>query len=133
MGKHFLLAAIAHLAILLTLSPAANAWYIYAEWTYDLASTDPNWGDQTIGFYEGKTDCSEKGKLTTFLPTEDVNELPNVDGIKCDGCSAGVGDPPDTITKLEWFDKSSPTTWGHHSEYYLFEDIGCASDGHRPI
>jgi hypothetical protein len=131
MGNHFLLAAIAHLVILLNLSPAANAWYIYAEWTFDLAG-GPSFGDQTVGFYEGKTDCNEKGKLALFLNVEDVTELPNASGVNCDGCSSGSGDPPDTITRLEWFDKSSPTTWGHHSKYYLFEDVDRASYGHRP-
>lgn len=133
MGKHFLLSAIAHLAILLNLFPPANAWYIYAEWDYDLASDLPNFGEQSIGFYERKTDCNGKGKVGFFLAVEDVNELPNASGVSCDGCSAGSGDAPDTITRLEWFDKSSPTTWGHHSKHYLFEDIGRASDGHWPI
>lgn len=81
MGTHFLLAAIVHLVILLNFSPAANAWYIYAEWTYDTAG-DPSFGDQTVGFYEGKTDCNEKGKLAVFLAVEDVTELPNASGVR---------------------------------------------------
>ena len=74
--------------------------YIYAVNQYDPVNEDPGGGILSgFSFFAGPPDCKDVGQSITYNDLDDVSQS---DGVRCEGCGTGAGGFDIDITVLEW-------------------------------